>query len=233
MELLVVIAIIGILAALLLAVISKGDKKAQSIVCANNVRQLGQAVQLFVTTKRVYLLDINPRNLTASSYPDHGSSWIESVGDELGQIVTNRALKGVWIYPSAAKRPSEDTGKALYSCYGYNANGMAAQNDLACSNNIGRLCRQKGLGWRPWAGLGGGASQRLKVFDLPRARRTLVNEPARGRRVCVGGKTRFGPRWVAGPVPKKGILPFALGPKFLLTAHARPPPRSRIACFAG
>jgi len=27
--------------------------------------------------------------------------------------------------------------------------------NIAFNNNIGRLCRQKGLGWRRWAGLGG------------------------------------------------------------------------------
>jgi prepilin-type N-terminal cleavage/methylation domain-containing protein len=47
-ELLVVIAIVGILAALLLTVLSRGVGTARRISCVNNVRQLGQAILQFV-----------------------------------------------------------------------------------------------------------------------------------------------------------------------------------------
>src|SRR5438477_10395791 len=56
MELLVVIAIIGILAALLLAAISGAKGRALRIQCANNIRQLGSALQGFVQDHRVYPL---------------------------------------------------------------------------------------------------------------------------------------------------------------------------------
>jgi prepilin-type N-terminal cleavage/methylation domain-containing protein len=46
-ELLVVIAIIGILAALLLPVISKSKQKAQGVYCLNNGKQLMTALTLY------------------------------------------------------------------------------------------------------------------------------------------------------------------------------------------
>ncbi len=67
MELLVVIAIIGILAALLLAAISEAKGRALRIQCANNIRQLGIALQGFVQDHRVYPLLLS----TNKPYGDH------------------------------------------------------------------------------------------------------------------------------------------------------------------
>ncbi len=47
-ELLVVIVIVGILAALLLAVLGRTKVKAENAVCVNNFRQLGIAVRTYV-----------------------------------------------------------------------------------------------------------------------------------------------------------------------------------------
>jgi prepilin-type N-terminal cleavage/methylation domain-containing protein len=47
-ELLVVIAIIGILAALLIPVITHAKSYARSITCKNHLRQMGLALQMYV-----------------------------------------------------------------------------------------------------------------------------------------------------------------------------------------
>src|SRR5579863_4580504 len=55
-ELLVVVAIIAILAALSLTVISQVKGRALRIQCINNVRQLGIALQAFLTDNNSYPL---------------------------------------------------------------------------------------------------------------------------------------------------------------------------------
>lgn len=47
-ELLVVVAIVGILSALLLPALSRAKAHAQSTVCKNHMRQMGQALQMYV-----------------------------------------------------------------------------------------------------------------------------------------------------------------------------------------
>ena len=51
-ELLVVIAIIGILAALLLPVLSRAKERARRIHCLNNMRQIGFAMHLYASDNR-------------------------------------------------------------------------------------------------------------------------------------------------------------------------------------
>ncbi len=53
-ELLVVIAIIGILAALLLPVLSKSKEQAQSASCQNHLHQIGLALEMYVSDHHVY-----------------------------------------------------------------------------------------------------------------------------------------------------------------------------------
>jgi prepilin-type N-terminal cleavage/methylation domain-containing protein len=61
MELLVVIAIIGILAALLLPTLSMAKAHARSAACKNHLRQMGQAVQMYVNeNKGQYPTSVNP-----------------------------------------------------------------------------------------------------------------------------------------------------------------------------
>jgi len=53
-ELLVVVAIIGILAAMLLPVLSQAKEKARRVYCQNNLRQLGVALQLYGHDNDIY-----------------------------------------------------------------------------------------------------------------------------------------------------------------------------------
>jgi prepilin-type N-terminal cleavage/methylation domain-containing protein/prepilin-type processing-associated H-X9-DG protein len=116
-ELLVVIGIIGILAALLLTALTRGVGMARRIHCANNVRQLGQALQLFVGDNHVY---------------PHYGIWIDALNHEL-EIETHSHQAfymdaGIWKCPSAVRPadwppPPEETNE-IYCSYGYNLHGM-------------------------------------------------------------------------------------------------------------
>src|SRR5579872_5178815 len=71
LELLIVIAIIGLLAALLLPVISKVKDTSKSATCKNRLRQMGQALQMYVHENN-------------SKYPHYLGPAGPSYGDAVG-----------------------------------------------------------------------------------------------------------------------------------------------------
>jgi len=84
-ELLVVIAIIGILASLLLPVLSRGKSSAQSIVCIGNLRQMGIALTAYVQDNRDrlpvcagYLPSQQPTNrpITTTLFPNEKTNQL-------------------------------------------------------------------------------------------------------------------------------------------------------------
>src|SRR5690348_7938490 len=82
-ELLVVIAIIGILAALILTPISRSMQRARQVQCMNNVRQLGQSLQEFVSDNHKYPL-FEEVNFDAHGIPHPTNVWIETLGSVFG-----------------------------------------------------------------------------------------------------------------------------------------------------
>ena len=133
MELLVCIAIIAILAALLLWGISQAKGKALRVECANNVRQLGVALQEFKADHNSY-----PPFLDPSDHSEN-RNWKNALGYQMG-IHTNNSYfpKGVWHCP-AAYRPSNEIWnqhpESGYDDYGYNANGIGPW--ISTNNTLG------------------------------------------------------------------------------------------------
>jgi prepilin-type N-terminal cleavage/methylation domain-containing protein/prepilin-type processing-associated H-X9-DG protein len=133
-ELLAVIAIIGILAALLLTVVSQAKGRAQRTQCANNVRQLGLGLQEFATDHNTYSLYINPDDWND---PDHLAYWMPALQiaefsrpkNSTIRLVSDEWLRqGIWKCPAANKPSGWPQEKAHYD-YGYNWFGMSALTD--------------------------------------------------------------------------------------------------------
>jgi len=123
-ELLVTIAIIGILAALLLAVLSRAKLKAHQVSCLNNVRQLSLGSFMYAQE--------NSRHAGIETAAFPGGNWMGTLNDYA-------AKKGILICPSAPlHEPAPKKGNAqgyadrawvrwtsdrktmFYGSYGYN-----------------------------------------------------------------------------------------------------------------
>jgi len=77
-ELLVVIAIIGILAALLLPALSQAKRRAQTIECINNLKQLELCLHLYVTDNDDYFVPNN--SIATFTMTTNGPEWLALPG---------------------------------------------------------------------------------------------------------------------------------------------------------
>lgn len=138
-ELLVVVAIIGILAAILLPVLSQSLQRARRIQCVNNVRQLGQGLQTFVSENHKYPL-LEDVKFTTNDIPYDFDTWVETLDNQLGydrHVDTNYWNRSIWVCPGV-----KSTGvlKTAYDSYGYNAFGIGVTtNSLGLGGTFGML----------------------------------------------------------------------------------------------
>jgi len=123
-ELLTLTAIIGVLVALLLTTITRSKGPAQRVQCANNLRQLGLALQEFVAENHVYPLFANV-DFRKGGYPAHQENWVNALEHEKIASKPDQTFfkTGVWRCPGA-QRPSTFPTNAVFMSYGYNAYGL-------------------------------------------------------------------------------------------------------------
>ena len=100
------------------------------IQCANNVSQLGFALQGYLTDNHAYPLFIN-RDSDAVMWEQALQKYEVSPNDR--NIFSGWINQSVWKCPNA-NRPANWPENSLYISYGYNLYGMSAQTD---ANSLG------------------------------------------------------------------------------------------------
>lgn len=169
-ELLVVIGIIGVLAALYLSALSGAKAKGRQAQCANNLTQLGLALQQFVSDNHGYPFFAQNTN-PPTGFPKE--AWNNALGAYAGgyRLETSRKpfqSAGIFHCPAANPPacPAFPEG-IVYVDYGYNAAGTTHLSDTNGS-----------LGLSPWMG-----SAPLQPEPLP-VSPFEVNQPVRESQIA-------------------------------------------------
>ncbi len=131
-ELLAVLAIIALLAALLLPSLVQSKTAAQSTACKSNLRQLGIALQNFVSENHYYPENrFRRRPFTVDASEPCWSTQLVREGLGISRPATNFYQEGVWRCPSAqwSARMLEATSlvPADLCYYGYNDDTFIGQ----------------------------------------------------------------------------------------------------------
>ena len=104
LELLVVIAVIAVLTAIISPSLQKSKDSAKSVLCKNNLRQLGQALVTYADTNGSYPQGADPFNLAAppgkiqtdASKEHQGWWWFHYIAEEHLQNDENEAKGPLW-----------------------------------------------------------------------------------------------------------------------------------------
>ena len=91
-ELLVVIAIVGILAGLLLPVISKAKESGRATACLSNLRQMGVSLQIYVSENENRLPWMRDKQYGTNSIPPTNSIPLQSVDVVLSNYFGSAAI---------------------------------------------------------------------------------------------------------------------------------------------
>ncbi|MHB0999277.1 MAG: prepilin-type N-terminal cleavage/methylation domain-containing protein [Armatimonadota bacterium] len=111
-ELLVVIAIIAILAAILFPVFAAAKEKARQTSCLSNLKQLGLAIQMYVTDNEGYPMSSSPSSVSPRTrWADHIQPYVKNTSVFLCQSITGSNI--------LTKYFAHDT-RIRYGGYGYN-----------------------------------------------------------------------------------------------------------------
>lgn len=94
-ELLVVIAIIGILVGLLLPAVQAAREAARRMQCSNNLKQIGLALQNYVSTFKTLPAGSNGiPNAAGNNFNGHGWTWHASILPFMEQTTLYQAIQG-------------------------------------------------------------------------------------------------------------------------------------------